>query len=170
MTERWRPIPGYEGRYAVSDRGRVMSFQRGRGRTSGEILWTARDRNKRVVVGLWLGRKRRQVNVSTLVALAFIGPRPEGMDVCHNDGNLENNTVANLRYDTHQNNCRDRIGHGTQFRPAPKLTDEQKAEVRRLAAAGIYQRVIGERFGVSQTTIWRTLSERNHHAQSKSEA
>lgn len=25
-VEQWRPVPGYEGRYEVSDRGRVRSF------------------------------------------------------------------------------------------------------------------------------------------------
>ena len=31
-TERWLPVPGYEGEYEVSDQGRVRSF------VSGKIL------------------------------------------------------------------------------------------------------------------------------------
>ncbi len=43
--------------------------------------------------------------VHALVALAFIGPRPDGYDVMHIDGTRTNNAVGNLRYGTRSENC-----------------------------------------------------------------
>jgi hypothetical protein len=67
--------------------------------------------------------------------MAFIGPKPDGMVVCHNDGDKLNNHYANLRYDTHKSNASDMLLHGT--RPLgervhnAKLTDDQVREIRR---------------------------------------
>jgi hypothetical protein len=51
--------------------------------------------------------------VHQLVMEAFVGPRPEGMEVCHFDGDPANNHLANLRYDTRRANNLDRVRHGT---------------------------------------------------------
>ena len=158
MNETWRDVPGYEGRYSVSDHGRVMSFQRGNGKTSGEVMRQRIDKNGRPIVGLWKNRKRRIVRVSTLVASAFIGPCPDGLEVCHNDGDEGNNAVGNLRYDTHKNNCLDRIQHGTQFRPARKLSPNAIRAIRVLVERGARQRDVCKAFGVSQATVSRNLS------------
>lgn len=44
---------------------------------------------------------------------AFVGPCPDGMEGCHNDGDPHNNRLDNLRWDTRANNARDAIRHGT---------------------------------------------------------
>ena len=46
--------------------------------------------------------KRKQFLVHDLVALAFIGPKPAGMQTCHNNDDKRNNIASNLRYDTAQ--------------------------------------------------------------------
>jgi hypothetical protein len=51
------------------------------------------------------GKTRR---VHTLVAEAFIGPRPDGMEVCHGNGTPTDNRAENLRWDTHKVNCNER--------------------------------------------------------------
>jgi hypothetical protein len=118
QCELWRPIPGYEGAYEVSDHGRVRSLDRevyaGRGRTRksvGRVL-SAHFGDHYVKVRLKLHGSGRTWNVHTLVALAFIGPKPEGMEVCHGNGDAHDNRAANLRYDTHSANGRDRTLHG----------------------------------------------------------
>ncbi len=46
----------------------------------------------------------KAINVHTLVAAAFIGPKPEGKEVDHLDKNKENNYYKNLRYVTRKEN------------------------------------------------------------------
>ena len=122
MTENWQDVPGWEGFYAVSDTGRVKALARsvpGRpgvfiNRRERQLTISTTDDGYRRV---WLSRdnKRTEFKVHQLVALAFIGPRPEGMEVCHNDGDKANNTPANLRYGTRSENTLDRVQHGTHM-------------------------------------------------------
>lgn len=120
MIERWLPIPGWEALYEVSDLGQVRSLTRidcrGR-RLKGRILKQGCRRKgghkgRTYVVLSGDGRKLTR-NVATLVALAFLGPRKPGMEVCHNDGDPGNSALSNLRYDTHSGNMRDMRLHGT---------------------------------------------------------
>ncbi len=65
--------------------------------------------------GIERGRAGYQVRrtIHTLVAAAFIGPRPDGMDTCHNNGDKTDNRLDNLRYDTKSANAFDTLKHGT---------------------------------------------------------
>src|SRR3546814_16009402 len=47
---------------------------------------------------------------------AFVGPRPDGMEVAHNDGDPLNNRLENLRYATPAENTDDKLKHGTLLR------------------------------------------------------
>lgn len=118
MTETWRPIPGYEGLYEASDHGRVRSLDRrvpharaGTILCRGKVLAPAMHRGR---PHLTLARDgaHRQVGVHTLVLEAFIGPRPEGMEGCHGDGDKLNNHLSNLRWDTTSANVLDQVQHG----------------------------------------------------------
>jgi hypothetical protein len=111
MPERWLPVPGYEGRYEVSDWGRVKSLPRNT--TSGGIMKLSPDARGAQVVNLTKSGKQRVHLVHHLVLQAFAGPRPEGTEACHNDGNPANNRLHNLRWDTHLANIGDMIRHGT---------------------------------------------------------
>lgn len=67
---------------------------------------------------LYMG-KRPRVYVGShqfihrLVLMTFVGPCPEGMEACHLDGDVLNNGVENLRWDTHESNMGDKKEHGT---------------------------------------------------------
>ena len=119
-TEQWKPVVGHEGFYEVSDRGRVRSLTRtittshGQNRTyKGNIKEpSVRDGGRRVVSLQVDGQARTRI-VSHLVAEAFLGKRPQGLSVCHNNGNPGDNRVSNLRYDTHSENMHDKKLHGT---------------------------------------------------------
>ena len=64
--------------------------------------------------GYYLVRlSHRLAFVHVLVLEAFVGPRPEGMQCCHNNGIADDNKLKNLRWDTPRNNVRDRKLHGT---------------------------------------------------------
>lgn len=127
MTEEWRPVPGYEGLYEVSNEGRVRSLDRvvhhssaGKMTLKGKGKALTKGHGGHPVVGLSVDNCKRNVEAHILVAAAFIGPRPEGKEVCHNDGNPENNHVSNLRYGTRSENLLDRIKHGVDFQSGKK--------------------------------------------------
>lgn len=94
--EKWRDIPGYEGLYKVSNRGRVRK---------GERLKTPRvDHGGYLTVCLFKHSKQKHMKVHRLVALAFI-PNPENKKtVNHKDGNKANNCVYNLEWATQSEN------------------------------------------------------------------
>lgn len=121
MTEEWRQIAGYEGYYEVSNHGRVRSLDRVIARKGkGSCLYRGRvispgDSGWNLQVGLSKGHRRWFPLVHRLVLEAFVGPCPEGMECCHNDGDYRNNHLTNIRWDTHVNNMRDSIQHGTHY-------------------------------------------------------
>lgn len=117
--ERWKDIPGWEGYYEVSDWGRARSVDRIIIRSDGK---TRRFRGKNLnpcvhdcgyqQISLRRGEIRvPKAYVHRLVMLAFVGPCPEGMEVCHNNDDPEDNRLANLRYGTHAENIGDIVRH-----------------------------------------------------------
>lgn len=51
--------------------------------------------------------------IHRLMMMAFCGPPPVGMEVCHNNGVRHDNRLCNLRWATHTENLSDRKIHGT---------------------------------------------------------
>ena len=119
--EQWKPVHGYEEIYEVSSHGRVRSVDRtvtcsdGKvHRYKGKVLSACLSkRGGYPLVNLRDQGKGQTRYVHSLVAEAFIGSRPEGMEVCHNDGDSTNNHLDNLRYDTSSDNELDKVRHGT---------------------------------------------------------
>jgi hypothetical protein len=124
--ETWIPIVNFPD-YQVSDDGRVRSRSRGnQWRTLKPIV----DRDGYHRVDLCnLGRRSRR-GIHVLVAEAFIGPTPEGMEVCHQDGNRSRNIASNLRYDTHAENMKDIRRHRRMRWDVAKLRERTPAELR----------------------------------------
>lgn len=112
----WKAVDGYEGQYEVSDRGHVRSLERldseGK-RVSGRVLSGGFGPGGHPKVSLWKGGVRKHFYVHTLVLEAFVGPRPEFMEACHEDGCPTNNHVSNLRWDSRSANVRDSVEHKT---------------------------------------------------------
>ena len=125
-VEQWRPVRGYEGIYEVSSHGRVRSVDRVVTRSDGQVRrFKGKVRSTPLLqqtgypfVNLCIQGKCQVRTVHSLVAEAFIGPRPEGAEVCHNDGNPANNRVDNLRYGTSSDNALDKVRHGTHHNTA----------------------------------------------------
>lgn len=118
-SEEWRAIPGYAGAYEVSSLGRVRSVDRrvpgGHGGTRscrGRLL-IPQGRGGYMQIGLRISHAARNtVSVHRLVASAFIGPCPSGMEVLHSNGECDDNRLENLRYGTRGENVEDTIRHG----------------------------------------------------------
>ena len=159
--EIWKDIPGHEGQYQVSNRGRVRSLPRvvtcvrPDGRTftrryRGFVLKPGRHAASGHI-SVVLGKRAGSRTVHSLVAEAFIGPRPEGKEVCHNDGNPTNNCVENLRYDTRKENLLDeyRAGRGSRSRLTPEIVRSIRAELAEKKKG----RAIAREFGVSENVV-----------------
>lgn len=135
-VEAWRPIAGYEGRYQISSFGRVHSVF-GRKSSGGLLACTIAKRGGYLIVGLTKNAKLRTFTVHGLVAEAFIGPRPEGYDIRHLDGNPLNPSVENLAYGTRSENNLDMAVHGTNHHrnkthcPKGHLYDEENTRLNR---------------------------------------
>lgn len=106
MTEEWRPVEGFEEYYEVSNFGRVRSLDRMVIRPPQTPYWRKGivltpgahpSSGNRPHVNMSGGGKKKTAQVSVLVAEAFIGPRPDGMECCHYDDDPLNNHVDNLR-------------------------------------------------------------------------
>ena len=93
--EEWRDVVGYEGRYQVSNCGRIKSFCKNK---SGEILKIRDDRNGYKFIILYKNKKPKGFNVHRLVATAFI-PNPDNLpEVNHIDECKWNNYIDNLEW------------------------------------------------------------------------
>lgn len=118
MTEQWRDVAEWEGKYEVSNLGRIRSLDRvvkgrwGPTRYAGRTLKPGWGSGYALVTLAETGRGRREQRyVHDMVLRAFVGPKPLGLEVCHNDGNAGNNRRDNLRYDTRSANGLDRSRH-----------------------------------------------------------
>ncbi len=105
MREIWKPIPGYEENYKISNKGRIKSFSKNpKSNRRVKIL------RQRITSGgydhaaLWKNKKMTGFRVHQLVAHVFIGPNPGRLVVHHIDGRKANNRVSNLEYVTYREN------------------------------------------------------------------
>lgn len=100
-------IPGLPNYRATGD-GRIWSNSRAPRLGWYELKPTIDKRYGYRLVGVY-GKTRL---VHCLVALAFLGPRPSGMDVRHLNGCKADNRSANLAYGTRKENEEDKARHG----------------------------------------------------------
>lgn len=125
--EEWRPVVGYEGLYEVSDRGAVRSIDRVIARREHTVTYKGRLLKPRHMapmgyetVGLSKNGRPRTIFVHVIVLEAFVGPRPDGMVSCHNNGDPNDNCPSNLRWDTQASNMRDRYMHAAALDEPPR--------------------------------------------------
>lgn len=99
-------MPGYEGRYDVSDYGGVRRSLTA-ARAPGEPLAMASSEWGYLAVTLWRDGARAKKGVHVLVAEAFLGPCPEpDWEVDHVDGNKLDNRAIRLEWVSHPENIR----------------------------------------------------------------
>jgi hypothetical protein len=165
MQELWKPVPEYEGLYEASTFGQIRSLDRtvytkgGQARKiKGKILKPQRAvDDPRLHISLCKNYTVTVIRIHIVIAQTFLGARPEGMHICHNDGDCTNNRLANLRYDTPSGNEKDKILHGKAQRGTKchwhKLNDEQVRQIRELAQKNISPIVISEMFNISRQNV-----------------
>ena len=177
--EVWKDIPGYPG-YQVSDFGRVATLVK---RGSKAKYYISNTRTVMRQSSRHLGRlyatirknnRAHQIPIHRLVLLAFIGPCPERMECCHNDGNHLNNYLSNLRWDTCESNWADRKIHGVarigEKSHLAKLTNEKVIIIRFLYHNKISAKRLASLFNLHEATIHCVINGRrwkhvpNHYA------
>ena len=158
-TELWRHVVGWEGWYSVSNLGRLRRDKRGPHTNPGKLLVAKQERNGYHHISLSRNGRRWCGAVHRIVAAAFIGPCPPGLQVNHKNGIKSDNRAENLEYVTPSQNtghAYDALGHERtcgQRIASSKLTDEEVAIIRRLYGSGCVQRRLAAMFHVSPANI-----------------
>lgn len=162
VYEIWKDIPEYEGRYQASTMGRIRSVDRvilcsgekmkaHYRKWKGKVLRPGRF-CKAGHLSVVLGHKANGSPVHQLVALTFLGPCPDGMEVLHCNGNPEDNRVSNLRYGTRTENILDVFYQGKRWR---KLNLKEVGEIKFALCCGFKGSELSRAYQVSQNTISR---------------
>jgi HNH endonuclease/NUMOD4 motif len=136
--EEWRPIPWSNGIYEASSMGRIRSVKAASTWSrwayhKGQVLTPYPSNNGYLGVAIRVDGKDTRKLVHSLVLEAFVGPRPEGFDACHNNGDKADNRLENLRWDSRKANQADKVRHGTAplawKHPLCRITKEQYEEL-----------------------------------------
>lgn len=102
--EHWKPVEGTNGRYHVSDCGRLKSYCG----YSARLIKPYCNQHNYLRADIWRNGKRETALIHRLVAEAFIkNDRPEEQDtIDHIDGNKKNNAASNLRWLSRSDNAK----------------------------------------------------------------
>lgn len=162
MKEIWKDIAGYEGKYQVSNRGRVRSLEYHNMRGIKRIGFL-----RPTVVGRGIGylrvalsRKHKLTSfmIHRLVALAFIENPHNLPQVNHKDGNKHNNNVDNLEWCTNSYNQLHAYANGlnphhfTKFHPVIVINKETN-EIMRFECV----KYAAEYMGINKLTLQSRL-------------
>jgi len=173
--EKWLPVKGYNDLYSVSNFGRVKSEDRtvlkktrwggvSYHRLLGKVINPGVKSNGYLFVGLSKNNIKKYRMVHTLVIEAFVGDRPNGMDVSHEDNDKTNNHISNLCYKTHYENVLDRARHGVERKgetvPTSVLSEEQVKSIRLLSAKGASNRDLADKYGIGIHQIRRIVKRK----------
>ena len=156
MNKEWRDIPGYEGLYQASSMGEIRSLPRNT--TGGRIMKPQINNSGYARVSITMG-KSKYLYVHHLMALAFIGSRPEGHDVNHINGDKLDNRAINLEYVTRTENMRHARRLGLQDNRgekhyASKLDRETVIAIRKAHnLCGVSAEEMAVNLGVSPRTV-----------------
>lgn len=116
MKNTWKKFRN--SNYEVNIEGQVRRIG-----IDGKLLTPTPNVQGRLKYNLTIDNELKTYQAHALVAEVFIGERPKGYDICHNDSDYLNNHVSNLRYDTREQNLLDEIrndkSHSGAIAPSP---------------------------------------------------
>lgn len=138
MVEQFNRVQGYNGKYLVSNLGRVKSLKR-------NIILKVDTQNKMGYerVTLSKGGNTLRYSVHRLVAEAFL-PNPDNKPhINHIDNNPSNNRVDNLEWCTHSENM---IHAHEQGRLTNIKASNAAIEVNKSRHTHLYEERLGDRF------------------------
>jgi hypothetical protein len=153
-------VPGFEN-YAVNTDGVVFT----RGRFAQEFqkddpwrpLYSWVSKHGYVRVRMMRDGKQFYRTVHSLVLLAHVGPRPEGLVIRHLNGIKTDNRLANLSYSTQKENIADKESHGTWQRGSKhggsKLNEDAVTTIIQRLILRDSCCVIAKDYGLDSSTI-----------------
>lgn len=160
-----KPIPNFPG-YFADIQGNIWTGLKIGRRTRTNIgvpirkLKPGVDAYGYLIVRLYYKKKPRTRTVHQLILETFIGPRPKGMECCHEKGIKTDNRLKKLRWDTRSNNAKDRFKHGTmpdqrgEKNNNVKLNNEMVKDIKCLLEnTNMKQWEIAEIFDVTRAVI-----------------
>lgn len=177
--EQWVPIPSAP-KYEVSDCGRV------RGSLGVRVPKRSKDGYLRIHLGNRPNRVTRTIH--SLVAEAFLGPRPRGWCIAHKNNRRDDNRLCNLQYTTYSANFAHmksagtatcpllQVGNGSRKRRIlvknrgrgnageahgnAKHTESQAIACHQLASRGMLRKDIASEVGVAYDWVCAVLAGR----------
>jgi hypothetical protein len=161
-VEQFRPVLGFEGKYEVSNHGRVKALNYHRENREA-LLTGAVDRYGYRKVTFCLQAKQTTHMVHRLVAEAFLPtPTTSANTVNHIDGNKANNSASNLEWLSVSDNVKHAYATGLADSKGSKsgmskLTDEDVLQIRSSYAVAPTE-AIAKQFNISQATIHKIAS------------
>ena len=164
----WRPVKGYEGRYEVSNDGRVRSVDTyvncrgGKTRLSkGRIKPLYRNNRGYVIVNLCRDNKTAYSLVHRLVADAFISNPYGKPQVNHIDGDRSNNHTDNLEWVTdNENKTHSSLAVGGTQRPKKAVVVTKKSTGKSFYFNGL--REAERALNLDHGTVMKVLRGRQH--------
>lgn len=154
VDEEWRVIPSHPD-FSASSLGRIRRDIGGRrgSRVDGLCKQYA-DKNGYLKVGVSVDAAWSNQSVHRLVATAFNGPCPNGLQCSHLNGDKRDNSPGNLAWVTCKENISHKNIHGTMARGErqglAKLNEQQILEIR----AGKWPlRKTAKEYGVSKSLV-----------------
>lgn len=158
--ELWKDVVGCEGRYQVSNYGRIMSTVM----THNYNPYYLKPHVKRkgyLAISMWQGNNRSKlVAVHRIVAKAWI-PNPDNLpQVNHIDGDKANNNVSNLEWCTNIYNAHHAMKNGLFYKGLGETSNQHKLTVQQVIEIKTLlrdkkntERGIAKLFGVSRGCI-----------------
>jgi hypothetical protein len=144
-----RDISGFLGKYKAREDGVIIGAR-------GIPMKGQPDKHGYLMVSISNGANARSVkrSVHVLVAMAWHGERPKGLDCSHINGNRRDNRPANLCWMSRRDNHLQKRFHGTSgCNAGVRHSREQYMVAHAAAIAGLSKRVIAAALGISMSTV-----------------
>ena len=163
--EIWRPV-GWLGFFEASSWGRIRAVP------SCKIKPQTLAKSGFLVVNLYAVGRQNVRNVQSVIAEAFLGPRPAGFMVLHRNGMRIDNRSANLRY-CHLGKRVPKCQNGAGATLGPKLTRLDAEQIRSRARTGAATIALAQEFSVSAPLVssikhgrkWKSGRETSQHVE-----